>query len=683
MLLFSTICLVRPPAFSVLANRARLSANQRAATTDPSFEPGFHDLTSIRFHLASALFTLNSAEVLGVASEGNFLAIIPSPTSTAFFKSSPVYANSTDQTFFLLQNKVFETANVLVFATKQLSFREVFTNLTFGTCLSHNHSESSFPVTFQWNETAEPQPIQNTSSQVRLGYSANISLSVFGKVNSGFDLRTFFAVDATSVIGFQLEAGSHSFQNLQFPEMKTRIPLKIPTSVSVAGIEIAFNVYAIGRSSVSALSGQLPGELEYSREVNASLDMYGRISNSLQNYTHFEANSPQFSSSVRSSLPDWSDQFESGSLAFTPHIRIGLAVELLLGGEKLEQEFGFDIAAGMEFAVNKAQCNFPSLSGSLGFVADWYYRIDPSQLINFVLPNLADRWSFVLDSLAGLSLPQELRNFVNNLKSLVQNREPRFRLWTSPPVEGCLFLRPESRETAPDGRSEGSRAFLSFPIALSRVDDRAVPVSVKSGETHQTIGASFPPFGFGFRPFYVASVDPQSTYQYRFNGALLPSQSFPGSSVRRNTSASFGSILTRDLVGRSVPLFAEFPLDPNATFYSFAPVPGDSAHDYVMITNTGGYGVPFEGLRGFDIAAVGLKETQPGFYRRSHPVTATFDSISQNISSDVTTQLTLLRCPAGATKLTLDCLPLATFRFNLAQRQEEYLANPRDTTDHV
>jgi hypothetical protein len=120
-----------------------MAARRPRAERTRSYPKGDHDHGNIRFHLAHTLINANTPEVKSSAWEGEFVAIIPDADHYSLFHTAPVFVNLSQQSFSHLTDQEAADDDVIIYHIRQLSFHDVFTNLTVGTLVSNSRSASS------------------------------------------------------------------------------------------------------------------------------------------------------------------------------------------------------------------------------------------------------------------------------------------------------------------------------------------------------------------------------------------------------------------------------------------------------------------------------------------------------------------------------------------------------------
>jgi hypothetical protein len=558
------------------------------------------------------------------------------------------------------------------------------------------------------------QPIEGSESYTQLASMSRVDFSLSLELNSvsGFSLDAHFAVISFAQAAVHVEKGEHTWTNLKVPDLNATLPLDqagVPTSITVAGIKIEFAIRAIAQARVDRLRANVPDDFDSSRVLTARASLDERISSFSPRYFSLNADRPEFSIDPNNSLPQWNDVDQTTAFEFSPVLRFGLEVDVTVGTVTFASQVGLEVGGNLTFVADKSKCNFPHLTGPSDFFIDAYHEFDPMQMVNSVLNDVFGNWHSVVknlfDSASGnLGLfTEKLKSswlhwvaariidpFVSAVDYINNNKNRKTRIWTSPANNGCLLSNNRSREGLPVFTDNSN-----VPVFINILNSYNGPQVLTNlaldytGLARSNIGALTPEGNLASRVFITNNVTPESAWQYDIQlfsegqtvSAHLPASGpVPVSSADQDLTNNSFSISGATIVGRTVSPSQEFTMDDSPLrqpihFYGFEAKSTVPDAEYAFITNDGGYNVSTDYFVGIDTADVlggGNWDPQLGGYRRGRPVNIQFDSVSQNLAADVISELTILRCPAGATQIGSDCEPLVVYRLSLPKQSQNY-----------
>jgi hypothetical protein len=738
LLILAILSVSIPSDLQDLVTRARASTKHARAVTEDAWVAGDYDLSTLKFTLALSLFGVDSNEIQGVASDGRHIALIPHPKRLAFFERPAVFANGTEQKMYHLRRKVMSDKEVVVYKVKELQLTDVFSEITMGTFLKGNRTvaplgdgasfgmkctgaaNAGVPgdcaafVAFAW-DTDTPDPMNsrpekrmlNSISWALLGFYAEACLSVLVKLSSlrDFNVEIKLTGDAVAGAGFRISAGVNEWEGFEIVPLRIRIPLELvlgfPTSFSIAGIGLGFNIYVVGNARISRVAVTLPVPLEYYRELRAHLGVFGQVSSAIKNYVAFGWEKPEFSTMCDSDFPeDWVDVINQGvSVSFSPAIRLGLGFQVMLGPVEIEPQGGLEVGTDITFTTATQTCGFPFLKAEMAFYIGWWYKFDPFEIFDSLIEALCGKWASkvksvlsaawgllkkLLDALDWWPLNAALKWIIDAVNWLSDNSEKTNRIWTSPSVGGCMsgIAKLWHGATAHLLAEKVTPAFLSYPVNSTATTKNLLELGINLSGDFTRLGSATSG-GVTARPFIASPVSPDAEWQYRIEDfwagqtVTLPDPPVPIVGGPKSLRVGDVTLNTKQYLGRIVDIGKEFTLslldDQDSDFYALNPVSVVAGEEYALITHASTYAVPAEAYFGIDTAASGLSEIESlrkGSYRLKHPASLAFHSVTQVMSEvGLAATVQVLRCPFGSTSITASCFLLDTFDINLPDKE--------------
>jgi hypothetical protein len=242
--------------------------------------------------------------------------------------------------------------------------------------------------------------------------------------------------------------------------MRRRIELEAalgyPTLISVAGINIGFNIYLISEARIENLMITFPEPIHYYRERRATLRAHGNISSSLPYYTKFGSDGLKFQTTEDQNFANWTDAVSGGSVEFAAIQNFGILVDVSFGPVHAEPTLGLEIGTKLGFTLDKEKCRLPYVKGSAETFFNCCYSFNPWQIIQFLMYIVFGRWYLVV--MGTTQIVCKTANWLANnspwigsiarsfagpfaivVDFLASNSRGNYRLWTSSLFDECLF----------------------------------------------------------------------------------------------------------------------------------------------------------------------------------------------------------------------------------------------------